>query len=110
MQIKKEQKPVEIKREFVKDAVSAVIGKQGEEIVNFLDPDKYINEFLVAKKLDININQTRNLLYKLSEHSLVSSTRKKDKKKGWYTYFWKLETLRILEFLKNILKKKIEQI
>ncbi|MEK6760309.1 MAG: hypothetical protein AABX93_00105 [Nanoarchaeota archaeon] len=110
MQIKKEQKPDEMKREFVKDAISTVIGKQGEEIVNFLDPDKYINEFLVAKKLDLNINQTRNLLYKLSEHSLVSSTRKKDKKKGWYTYFWKLETLRILEFLRDILKKKIEQI
>jgi len=110
MPIKKEQNTDAIKRNFVTEAISTVIGKQGEEIIKFLDPEKYVNEFLIAKKLDININQTRNLLYKLSEHSLVSSTRKKDKKKGWYTYFWRLETLRILEFLKGILKKRIDQL
>lgn len=110
MQIKKEQKTDNIKKEFVRDAISAVIGKPGEEIINFLDPEKYVNEFLIAKKLDISINQTRNLLYKLSEHSLVSSTRKKDKKKGWYTYFWRLEILKILEFLREMVKKRIDQI
>jgi len=110
MPIKKEQNTDAIKRNFVTEAISTVIGKQGEEIIKFLDPEKYVNEFLIAKKLDININQTRNLLYKLSEHSLVSSTRKKDKKKGWYTYFWRLETLRILEFLKGILKKRIDKL
>ncbi len=99
-----------IEKEFVRDAISAVIGKPGEEIINFLDPEKYVNEFLIAKKLDININQTRNLLYKLSEHSLVSSTRKKDKKKGWYTYFWRLEALKILEFWREMVKKRISQI
>jgi len=110
MQIKKEQNTDVIKKEFVKEAVLSVIGKLGEEIIEFLDPDKYVNEFLIAKKLDNNINQTRNLLYKLSEHSLVSSIRKKDKKKGWYTYFWKLETLKVLEFLREMFKKRIEQI
>src|SRR3989344_4624042 len=98
------------KKEFLKEVVVSVIGKQGEEVVNFLDPEKYINEFIIAKKLDNNINQTRNILYKLSEHGLVSSTRKKDKKKGWYTYFWKFEVQKALEFLKEVIKKRIEQI
>ena len=99
-----------VKRQFLQDSISSVIGKQGEEIIKFLDAEKYINEFIVAKKLDNNINQTRNLLYRLSEHGLVSSTRKKDKKKGWYTYFWKLEALKTLEFLKEMIKKRILQI
>ncbi|MEK6842249.1 MAG: hypothetical protein AABX84_00375 [Nanoarchaeota archaeon] len=99
-----------IKNQFLQESISSVIGKQGEEIIKFLDTDKYINEFIIAKKLDITINQTRNLLYRLSEHGLVSSTRKKDKKKGWYTYFWRLESLRTLEFLKEMLKKRISQI
>ena len=98
------------KKEFLKEVIVSVIGKQGEEVVNFLDPEKYINEFIIAKKLDNNINQTRNILYKLSEHGLVSSTRKKDKKKGWYTYFWKFETQKALEFLREVIKKRIEQI
>ncbi|MBI2043592.1 hypothetical protein HYT25_04345 [Candidatus Pacearchaeota archaeon] len=99
-----------ITKNFLQESISSVIGKQGEEIIKFLDTEKYINEFIIAKKLDININQTRNLLYRLSEHGLVSSTRKKDKKKGWYTYFWRLEALRTLEFLKEMLKKRISQI
>jgi len=41
---------------------------------------------------------------------LVSSIRKKDKKKGWFTYFWKIEALKSLEFLSQVLLKQIEQI
>src|SRR3989344_6063192 len=102
---KKEKRDTPEKKAFIVEVLSSVIGKQGEEIVKFLDPEKYVNEFIIAKKLDININQTRNLLYKLSEHGLVSSIRKKDKRKGWYTYFCKLETLRALEFLKEVARK-----
>lgn len=95
---------------FLKDAMSVIIGKQGEDIVNLLDTKKYINEFLIAKKLNITINQTRNILYKLSDSGLVSSIRKKDKKKGWYTYFWRIEILKSLQFYREIISKKIEQL
>ena len=97
-------------KKILKEAVGIVVGKQTEDIVDLLDSKKYINEFIIAKKMGITINQTRNILYKLSDNGLVSSVRKKDKKKGWYTYFWRIEVLKSLEFLKNILKKKIEQI
>jgi transcription initiation factor TFIIE subunit alpha len=79
-------------------------------MVNILDTKKYVNEFLIAKKLNLTINQTRNILYKLLDFGLISSIRKKDKKKGWYTYFWKIENLKSMEFLKDIFSKKIEQI
>ncbi len=97
-------------KKFLRDAVNLVVGKQAEEIVNLLDTDKYVNEFILAKKLDITINQTRNILYKMSDHGLVSSIRKKDKKKGWYTYFWKIEILKSLEFVRNDILKKISQL
>ena len=89
--------------------MAIVVGKQTEEIVDLLDSKKYINEFVLAKKLDLTINQTRNILYKISDYGLVSSIRKKDKRKGWYTYFWKIEALKSLEFLKVNLNKKINQ-
>lgn len=94
---------------FLREVVISVVGKQAEEIVELLNTKKYINEFLIAKKLKITINQARNILYKLSDQGLVSSIRKKDKKKGWYTYFWKLEILKCLEFLRGVLSKKVEQ-
>lgn len=95
---------------FLKDSLGLVIGKQGEEIVKLLYNKKYINEFLIAKKLDLTINQTRNILYKLLDAGLISSTRKKDKKKGWYTYFWKIEVLKTLQFLRDAVSKKMEQL
>ena len=95
---------------FLREAVIVIVGKQSEEIADLLDSKKHVNEFIIAKKMDITINQTRNILYKLSDYGLVSSIRKKDKRKGWYTYFWKIEIVKCLEFLKGILEKKMEQI
>ena len=95
-------------KNLLKEVISLVAGKQAEDIINILDTQKYINEFVIAKKLNLTINQARNILYKISDHGLVSSIRKKDKRKGWYTYFWKIEILKSLEFLKESLLKKIE--
>lgn len=97
-------------KKILKEVVTLIAGKQAEDIVDLLDTKKHINEFIIAKKLDLTINQTRNILYKISDHGLVSYIRKKDKKKGWYTYFWKIEILKSLEFMKNDLLKKIDQL
>jgi len=86
------------------------VGKQAEDITELITSNKHVNEFNIAKKLDLTINQTRNILYKIADHGLVSSIRKKDKRKGWYTYFWKLEILKTLEFLKEILVKRINEL
>ena len=95
---------------LLKEVISLVAGKQAEEIVGLLDTQKYINEFVLAKKMNLTINQTRNILYKISDFGLVSSIRKKDKRKGWYTYFWKIEILKALEFLRENLLKKIDNL
>ena len=97
-------------KNFLSEVISIVVGKPGEPIVNLLEGEKYVNEFIIAKKLDLTINQTRNILYKISDQGLVSSIRKKDKKKGWYTYFWKIEVLKSLEFLKDLLNKNLSQL
>jgi transcription initiation factor TFIIE subunit alpha len=95
---------------FLKEVIVILVGKQAEPIADLLQSKKHVNEFLIAKKLGLTINQTRNILYKIADHGLVSSVRKKDKRKGWYTYFWKLENMKALEFLKDMLGKKIENL
>lgn len=97
-------------KEFLEEVVTIVAGKQAEPIADLLNTKKHVNEFIIAKKLDLTINQTRNILYKISDYGLVSSMRKKDKKKGWYTYFWKIEVLKTLEFLKVYVEKRMEQL
>lgn len=92
------------------EVIVLVAGKPAEPIADLLNSNKHVNEFLIAKKLEITINQARNILYKISNYGLVSSIRKKDKKKGWFTYFWKIEIVKSLEFLRDHLTKRIDQI
>lgn len=86
------------------------VGKQAEPIAELLNNKKHVNEFVIAKKLNLTINQTRNILYKLSDFGIISSVRKKDKKKGWYTYYWKFEIMKCLLFLKDLLVKRLDEL
>jgi transcription factor E len=93
---------------FLKSIVENLINKQATPIIDLLIGKKHVNEFLIAKKLGLTINQTRNILYKLSDFGLVSFIRKKDKRKGWYIYYWTLDTEKCLIKLEQALIKKIE--
>ena len=93
---------------LLNEILSNVIGKQASEIVNLLVGKKNVNEFIIAKKLKLTINQVRNILYKLSDAGLVSFTRKKDRRKGWYTYFWTLNVEKSLELLESNVRKELE--
>ena len=96
---------------LLRNVVSAIAGEQASKMVDFIHDKKNVNEFLIAKKLKLTINQTRNILYKLADEGIVSFIRKKDKKKGgWYTYFCTLNIgkgllklrERILRDIKNL--------
>jgi len=95
-------------KNLIRKIISGVAGTEAEKIVDLLHGKKNVNEFLIAKKLNLTINQTRNILYKLGDRGLVRFIRKKDKKKGgWYTYFWTLEEEKsLLKLQKQILDKK----
>ncbi len=95
---------------FLKDMIEDIAGKQAREIVDLLAGEKDVNEFLIAKKLKLTINQTRNILYRLSDSGLVSFTRKKDKRKGWYIYFWTLNSLKSLDLLERKISKEVNRL
>jgi len=95
---------------FLKSIVEELISKPAAPIVDLLIGKKDVNEFLIAKKLELTINQTRNILYKLSDYGLVSFIRKKDKRKGWYIYFWTLNVYQALNLLEKKLKDELEKL
>ncbi|MEK6825929.1 MAG: hypothetical protein AABY00_04035 [Nanoarchaeota archaeon] len=95
--------------DLLKEIVTSVAGEKARAIVDLLYQKKNVNEFIVAKKLKLTINQTRNILYKLADEGLVGFIRKKDTKKGgWYTYFWTLNVERGLAKFKERLQQGIE--
>lgn len=99
-----------MKIDFLRSIAVSVAGKNAGLVTDILFDKKNVNEFLVAKKLGLTINQTRNILYKLSDEGLVSFVRKKDKKKGWYTYFWTFNTEKALSLLQKNLLKDIDSL
>src|SRR3989338_5571049 len=100
-----------MQEKLLKEIVVDVAGENAEKIVDLLHKKRNVNEFLIAKKLNMTINQTRNILYKLGDAGLVSFIRKKDSKKGgWYTYFWTLNTGKSIELLKNRVASKLEKV
>lgn len=97
--------------QLLKTIVISVAGPSASGIVDPLYGKKNVNEFLIAKKLRLSINQTRNILYKLADEGLVSFVRKKDTKKGgWYTYYWTLNSGRGLVKFKEHVAKNLEQL
>jgi transcription factor E len=92
------------------DLVEEMAGLDTGRIVDILFGKKDVNEFLIAKKMELTINQVRNILYKLSADGLVSFIRKKDKRKGWYIYYWTLKTEKCLVKLEGSLARKIENL
>jgi len=95
---------------LLKSAIENIINKQSVDIIDLLAGKKHVNEFIIAKNLKLTINQTRNILYKLSDYGLVSFIRKKDKRKGWYIYFWTLNTYQALTLLNDNMKNQIEML
>ncbi|MFH1823266.1 MAG: hypothetical protein ABH817_00930 [archaeon] len=93
---------------FLKELIQRIVGKNVEELVDFVFDKKDVNEFKIADKLKLTINQVRHILYKLSDQSILTSNRKKDKKKGWYTYFWTLDIPKSLAVLLKFKEKEIE--
>ncbi|MDP1728944.1 MAG: hypothetical protein Q8L27_01935 [archaeon] len=73
---------------IVKELIREVVGPDGVPLVEIILKKENVSEFKIAEKLKITVNQVRNILYRLQDHNLVLFTRKKDKSKGWYIYFW----------------------
>src|SRR3989344_9411946 len=98
-------------RNFLEQIVISLAGENAGKLVELLYQKQNVNEFLIAKKLNLTINQTRNILYKLADDGLVTFIRKKDVKKGgWYTYFWTIKTKRGLIKLKEGLQQKYDEL
>lgn len=99
-----------MQEKILSDLIIEIAGEQAKGLLEILKGKRDVNEFLIAKKLNLTINQIRNIFYKLANFGLVSFTRKKEKKKGWYTYFWTLKTHRVLEMLEKKVKKEIDNL
>jgi len=92
------------------DLVREICGPASIKILKLLEGKENVSEFVLAENLDMNINELRTYLYKLSENNLIYSTRKKDKQKGWYVYYWTFNFRHARDLLIKNKEKQLEDL
>lgn len=97
---------MKINNQIIDGVIAEVAGEDVIPLVKYLKDKKNISEFKIAGAINHEINETRNMLYRLFNVNLVSFIRKKDKKKGWYIYYWTFNLKRIKDLFWELKKKK----
>ena len=100
---------MKISNKIIEDVVIQIAGEDVIPLVNELKNKKNVSEFKLAEKLKEEINITRNMLYRLYHANLVSFTRKKDKQKGWYIYYWTFKNKQIKFLALELKKQRLEK-
>ena len=106
------EKPAEITIPKLKlnEFITRHMGPEAIMVISELQKRRNVSEFTLAEKLKISINQFRNIIYKLDSFNLVSYTRRKDKQKGWYVYYWTFYPERLEKLYWWMKKKKLEHL
>ncbi len=94
----------------IEEVVRSVCGDDVLPVIRKLRGKENISEFKLAEQLKLDIKRVRNILYRLYDSNLVEFTRKKDKKKGWYIYYWTFKSDRIGFLHQRMRKEKLYQL
>jgi len=97
-----------LSNKLLSELISNIAGEDTILLVNLIKDKSNVSEFKIAEKMKISVNEVRNKLYKLQSQNLVSFTRKKDKIKGWYIYYWSFNYKRAKELSESLRLKSLE--
>jgi len=101
---------MKLSNKIVEEVVEEVAGDDVIPLVKVLKNKKNISEFKLAESIKEEVNTTRNMLYRLYDSNLVSFVRKKDKKKGWYIYYWTFDTKKIKYLALKLKQKRLNKL
>jgi len=96
------------------DELIKVAGLLGEEdatkIVTSLMKLKEATDEVIANDSGVRINIVRKVLYKLYDKALVSCTRVRDDKTGWFVFYWRLQPEQLDAFIRSRKRKSLEKL
>ncbi len=87
--------------ELFLNIVKILVGDEAVTIVSMLGSKPEATDEELATKLEIKLNIVRKILYKLYDYHLAVFRRIRDKKTGWFVYYWKLNPERIGDLVNN---------
>lgn len=87
--------------------INEIAGERAVPIIEYLKNRKNVSEFIIADKVKLDMQTTRNILYTLNSHNVATYIRRKDRKKGWYISYWTFNRKRVKELTDKLRKEKI---
>lgn len=91
----------------------------GEEAVTVVTSLKHLgegtdeiitNDCKDRLKKEVRLNTVRKILYKLYDHGLVSCTRVRDEKTGWFIFYWRLQPDQLDAFIRSRKKRALDKL
>ncbi|MGQ9543347.1 MAG: transcription factor E [Candidatus Bathyarchaeia archaeon] len=96
------------------DELIKVAGLLGEEdatkVVRSIMKLKEATDEAIANDSGVRINVVRKILYKLYDKALVSCTRARDEKTGWFIFYWRLQPEQLDAFIRSRKRKSLEKL
>src|SRR3989344_217150 len=94
----------------VEEVAKYICGADVLPLIRKLRGKENVSEFKLAEALKDDIKRVRNTLYRLYGTNLVEFTRKKDKKKGWYIYYWTFKPDQIKFLYRKIKLEELDKL
>lgn len=85
----------------------------GEEAVTVVKTLKRLDEGTdeaISNESAVRLNTVRKILYRLYDHGIVSCTRLRDEKTGWYIFYWKLQTDQLDAFIRSRKRRVLDKL
>ena len=101
---------MKLTQSFIERVVAESCGDDVIALVRFLKGKEKVSEFIIAEAIKEPINSLRNMLYRLQKVNLVDFSRKKDKKKGWYIYYWTFRPDNVKWLYKKVKEEQLERL
>ncbi|MFC1769206.1 hypothetical protein ACFLZX_05570 [Nanoarchaeota archaeon] len=94
----------------IQKVIREISGEEGIKIIEFLKNRKNISEFIIAEKTKLDMQTTRNVLYRLNNHNVAQYVRRKDRKKGWYISYWTFNRKKVKDLIEKLKNQKLEML
>jgi transcription initiation factor TFIIE subunit alpha len=85
-------------------------GDEAVTVVNILKKESEATDEMLANESTVRLNTVRKILYKLYDHGLVSCTRVRDEKTGWFIFYWKLQMDQLDAFIRSRKRRVLEKL
>lgn len=85
----------------------------GEEAVTVVKSLKKLGEGtdeIISNDCSVRLNTVRKILYKLYDHGLVSCTRVRDERTGWYIFYWRLQPDQLDAFIRSRKRRALDKL